>query len=288
MPASPRGAYGLSVSSPLREHPALRDLADPTGHLDLTEVAAPDAPSFALDPGRVQIVLADGSQLDAQDLGDGCYRASLGGGPAKTLDELVHPYLAPIAALVHRWRGVPALHGAALGSPLGALGLLGVRESGKSTTAAALVAAGLSLLSDDLIVVGQGRILPGPLSVDLRPAGAALLGLSGEPVRGGDRLRRLATELDMGPAATDLRVLVQLEFGPVTRIRPVPAGERLAALAPHLYWPGLGHPARDLLALAAVPQVVLERPRGEAGLTAAVSALLGLIHPNTGVWEQLL
>ena len=276
-----RGAYGLAVSAPLRDHPALRDLAEPVGFLTLDVVAEQGSSTLVLNPGRVQITLADGSQLDAEDLGDGHFRASLGGGPDKAPDELVHPYLAPIAALVHRWRGVPALHGAALGSPQGALGLLGLRESGKSTTAAALVRAGLSLLSDDLIVVDQGQVLPGPLSVDLRPAGAELLGLSGDRVRGGERLRRLAAEVEVSREATALRVLVQLEFGDVTSVRPVPAGDRLAALAPHLYWPGIGNASRDLLALAAIPQVVLQRPRGEAGLGEAVVALLDLTHRHS-------
>lgn len=269
------------MSASLRDHPALRRLGHLAGFLTLDILADPGPSVLAISPGRVQITLADGSQLDAKDLGDNHYRASLSGGPAKAPDELVHPYLAPIAALVHRWRSVPALHGAALGSPLGALGLLGLRESGKSTTAAALVSAGLSLLSDDLIVVDQGQVLPGPLAVDLRPTGAALLGLSGDPVRGGDRLRRLADELELSPAATELRVLVQLAFGPVTRLRPVPAGERLAALAPHLYWPGIGNPAIDLLSLAAIPQVVLERPRGKTGLAEAVAMLLRLIHSHS-------
>ena len=274
MADSPRGAYGLALSAPLRQHPALRDLTAPVGYLALEVVADRARPPLSIGPGRVQITLADGSRLDAEDLGQARFRARLGGGPDKAPDELVHPYLAPIAALVHRWRGVPALHGAALGSPHGALGLLGLRESGKSTTAAALVRAGLSLLIDDLIVVDQGRVLPGPLSVDLRPTGADLLGVSGERVRGGERLRHLALAADVGPASTDLRVLVQLAFGPVTRVRTVPAGQRLAALAPHLYWPGIGTGARDLLALAALPHLVLERPRGAAGLAEAVTVLM--------------
>lgn len=228
-------------------------------------------------PDRVQIGLADGSYLDAVNAGGGLYRASLSGGLPRSLDDLVHPYLAPIAALVHRWRGVPALHGAALSNSHGAIGLIGQRESGKSTTAEALIDSGMWLLSDDLIVLEEHRVLPGPLSVDLRPAGAQLLQTSGDWVRGGERLRRLAPEPSIPAGATTLQLLVHLAFGPTTRVHPIPAAHRLTALASQLYWPGIGSPARDLLELTTIPQFIIERPFGAQGLKQTLQIVNGLI-----------
>ena len=281
-PVAVRGAYGLSLPGALSPHPALREVRSPAGILRLEEAAAQelDGPETIVEPRHVRIRLADGSLLEARDLGNGTYTAALSGGATRTADDLVHPYLAPIAALVHRWRGVPALHGAAVGGPDGAVGLIGDRARGKTTTAAALVQErGLTLLSDDLIVVDHGEVLPGPLSLDMRLEGADILDGTGTLVRGGERSRRLAAPLqDDSKVSLTLKLCVHLEWGERTRVRPLPASQRLQALSPQLYWPGVGTPATDLLALVALPQVVLERPPGRAGLTEALDAIAELMR----------
>jgi hypothetical protein len=275
-----RGAYGLVLGGALADHEAFRVVRAPHGALELADFGARGEPLADLvRPGHVVVSLADGSQLEAFSDGDMRYRATLKGGPARSFDDLVHPYLAPVAALIHRWRGAPAIHGAAVSNGNGAVALIGSRGYGKTTTAAALVhERGLMLLSDDLVVVAGVNVLPGPLSLDMRPDGSKLLGLDGETVRNGERRRRLAPQLDAAAEQEiPLRLCVHLEFGDRTRVRPVSAANRLTALAAQLYWPGVGAPAMDLLSLIALPQIVLERPVGRRGLEEGMDAILATL-----------
>lgn len=89
------------------------------------------------------------------------------------------PYLLGfgLAVLLER-RGIPALHGAALGTNAGAIVLLGESQSGKSTLACAMMNAGATLLSEDMVALhrehdGRFRIHPCPDDVRLWPDSAA-------------------------------------------------------------------------------------------------------------------
>lgn len=272
-----RGAYGLCIDGSLASHPALRTLPRALGSLALRDRPHVASGREVVLDDRVELALADGSWLIAERIEGSMFEATLSGGPARSLDDLVHPYLAPIAALVNRWLGNPSFHAAVVARGDRALGLLGERGQGKTTTAAALQeGADLEVLSDDLLVLEGTHVLPGPLTLDLRPEGSALLGLSGSAVRGGTRLRRALEE----PALMQvprLEALVFLEFADKTSLTEVPVRERLACLAPHLYWPGLPYASRDLLRLAAVPSFRLGRPYGRQGLEAAVKLLRALL-----------
>src|SRR5262245_16536866 len=73
--------------------------------------------------------------------------------------DLLHPYLAPAAALVWRWRGCEAIHGGVFEGRRGAVLLLGGKEAGKSTMLAWLAAEGFAVLADDLAVIdGYGVV----------------------------------------------------------------------------------------------------------------------------------
>lgn len=221
-------------------HPALRDLDAPSGRVTIR--CASTAPEGEPSGGEwMRLDLAEGSVLDVRAAADGSYDATLAGGVTKTADDLVHPYLAPIAALVHRWRGVPAIHAGALVRSGKALALVAERGMGKTTTSARLLQdPSWSLISDDLVVVDGGRVLPGPLSLDLRPASAEVLGdLHGAVVRGGERVRHTVSDT---VSETDpvLVGCVHLVFGVTTTLRTLPVDERLRRLGAQLYWPSLG------------------------------------------------
>ena len=51
-------------------------------------------------------------------------------------DELVHPYLAPAAAVIGRWHGRESIHAGAFAVDGGVWGVVGEREAGKSSTLA--------------------------------------------------------------------------------------------------------------------------------------------------------
>lgn len=75
------------------------------------------------------------------------------------------PILGPVFGLLLHLRGLLVLHASALVLEAGAVILLGDKGAGKSTTAAAMIAADLKLMSDDLVVIrhddaGQFTVLP--------------------------------------------------------------------------------------------------------------------------------
>ena len=75
------------------------------------------------------------------------------------------PILGPVFGLLLHLRGLLVLHASALMLDAGAVILLGDKGAGKSTTAAAMIAADLKLMSDDLVVIrrddgGQFTVLP--------------------------------------------------------------------------------------------------------------------------------
>ena len=196
------------------------------------------------------------------------------GTPVRPPDaDLLHPYLAPAAALRWRWLGREVLHAGAFVSRAGAVLMLGDKEAGKSTTLAWLAEArSVPVLSDDLAVLREGRVLAGPRALDLRPTVAADSGdlaavlAHGEWVRHRQRLR-----VPLTPAPADVVVvgLVSLEWGPSVEVVPVPFAERLARIGAQRSYPGLDGDPVALLDLAAVPMVCLRRPRAPSSLPAA-------------------
>lgn len=266
-----RGAYGLEILGALGRHPALRRMVEPRASLEIRTRARSDEPGH-LGHGHLRMELADDTVLEVATVGAKAYIAWLETDRKFAPDELVHPYLAPIAALIHRWHGTPALHGAVVLKHGIAVALIAEREQGKSTTAAHLLEHEWGVLSDDLVVVEFGSVLPGPLSLDLRPEASKLLrNRRGSPVRRGERLRLLVPD-DL-PSNPTLTACVHLAFGRETSLVRMPLQARLEALSKQLYWPSLGAAPIDLLGLSSIPQFLLTRPRGPIGLKDAQFSL---------------
>lgn len=101
-----------------------------------------------------------------------------------------------LAAALHL-HGVPMLHSAVLAIDGGAIALIGAPGAGKSTTAAALVAAGFACLSDDLGALAIDRpsisVQPGYPRLRIFAESAEAAGL------GGDGLPRVFAEEVLGP-----------------------------------------------------------------------------------------
>jgi hypothetical protein len=188
---------------------------------------------------------------------------------------LLHPYLAPAAALLQIWSGAEALHAGALAAPAGAVLLLGAKATGKSTTLAWLAAErGVGVVADDLAVVVAGAVVPGPRCLDVRGSGAfdaaALPGSA--PVRGGGRVR---VGLDRVAGPLPVAGVVALSWGDSVRLTRVPPRERLGALlAQRMFTTRLPADLPAILDLAALPMLRLSRPTGAAGLAGAGDALL--------------
>jgi hypothetical protein len=190
-------------------------------------------------------------------------------------DEIVHPYLAPAAAVIGRWLGRESVHAGAVAVDGRALGVVGTREAGKSSTLAWLALSGSTVLCDDLLVIEHARALSGPRSIDLREDAAARLG-AGEPIGLTGARERWRLTLSPAPPDPELVGFVFLAWGDRVEVRSLGAAERLARLAPQR---GLRlEPTRPeaILELASRPAWEISRPRRWAALPEVGARLLEL------------
>ena len=191
-------------------------------------------------------------------------------------EELVHPYLAPGAAVLARWLGREAFHAGAVLAGGGAWAVLGDRESGKSSTLGWLAAHGHAVLADDLLVLDGQDALAGPRCIDLRPDAAERLD-AGEPL--GVVGTRERWRLRLGPLAPSapLRGWVLLDWGEDVAVDPVRGAERLTALIPHRSVRLEPPRPEALMELASLPMLRLRRPRRWDSLPHAAERLLAAI-----------
>lgn len=176
-------------------------------------------------------------------------------------DELVHPYLAPVAAVWAWWLQREAFHAGAFVHASGTWALLGDRESGKSTTLGYLATRQHFVICDDVLVLSKGQALAGPRSVDLRPDAAGRIGAGREL----DGVGRRRWRIDLEPVEPESRLAgwVYLGWGDRAEIKAVPGRQRLERLAPHR---SVRLPSSDpggFLRLAALPAWEYRRPPGE-------------------------
>jgi hypothetical protein len=171
--------------------------------------------------------------------------------------------------------GRESMHAGAFAAGGQAVGVVGTREAGKSSTLAWLAHAGVDVLCDDMLIVDGDAPLAGPRSIDLRADAAQRLGV-GEAI--GMTGARERWWLRLGPTGDRpvLRGWVFLAWGERVAVRSLPASERLPRLAGQrgLRLP----PARPdaLLELTSLPAWELSRPRDWASLPEAADRLLEL------------
>jgi hypothetical protein len=185
---------------------------------------------------------------------------------------LVHPFLAPVAAVMAHWLGRESFHAGAFATDDGAWAVIGDREAGKSTLLARLALGGTPIVCDDMLVLEKSIPLAGPRAIDLRPSAAKELGV-GEPM--GIVGARERWRLRLGPVAeAPLRGWIFLTWGQRLQLREVGPRARIERLSAQR---GLRVPARNpaaLLDLAALPSWELTRPRSWRALARSVDVLL--------------
>lgn len=193
-----------------------------------------------------------------------------------TSDELVHPYLAPVAAVAARWLGRDSFHGGAFALAGDVWGLLADREGGKSTTLAWIAAQGLPVVCDDMLVLEGGRPFAGPRVLDLRAEAAERLS-AGKYLGIVGARERWRLELGEVPPGGRFRGWIFLAWGDDVAVEPVPASQRLPRLTEHL---GLRVPPlspQRFLELAALPGWEFRRPHGWDRFEEAGSRLLAAL-----------
>jgi hypothetical protein len=249
------GAYGLRVHGLEEAERWMQEQPPAAPELDVhAAAAAADRSPSQLDGAEANLALLDGGRLRARN-GEAVVRFSLPVVPSAA--DLLHPYLAPAAALVWQWAGHEALHAGAVQVGAGALLMFGVKESGKSTLLAWLARElGLAVLTDDLAVIDGHHVLAGPRSIDLRSVGTPSAGSEPSSVRGGARTR---VSLPPAPPSTPVLGTALLEWGRQLEVTPVPAMRRIEVLAAQRTYPQLSGDPGALLDLAAHPMFIVSR-----------------------------
>ena len=179
-------------------------------------------------------------------------------------DELVHPYLAPAAAVIARWLGRESMHAGRVRRPAAARSASSAtREAGKSSTLAWLARAGVDVLCDDMLIVDGDRRSPARARSTCGPTRPSASGV-GEPIgmTGARERWRLRARPDRRPTPS-LAGWVFLAWGDAVEARRAPGARAARRGSP----PQRGlrlPPARPdaLLELTSLPAWELSRPRG--------------------------
>jgi hypothetical protein len=232
------------------------------------QLAYPGVARFLVREGR-EIVVAPEAGTDERDV-----RLSL---------------LGPVLAVLLHQRGLLVLHGSAVALGDVAVGMLGHAGAGKSTLAAAFLAAGHRPLADDLTVVDLSAsppsALPGFPQLKLWPQSVTALGGDPEalPTLGAQvvkRARRLAE--GFAPEPLPLRRLYVIADGERVEIAPLTGQEALVELVRHSFCAALlpstgqGEHFRQCAALLrALPLQRLARPKEFAALPEMIRAIEG-------------
>jgi hypothetical protein len=271
------GAYGLRLRGVEGANGLLGPAAAgwPTYELS-TCIGDPDASLQWVRPDEALVRLGGGGQVKI-DRVSGRARFTMPVRP--TAAELVHPYLAPVAAVAARWLGHESFHAGAVEVDGGAWVVLGGKGAGKSSLLALLAAHGHPIVTDDVAVLNSdGAVAAGPRLIDLRTEAAARLGV-GEPLGVVGLRERWRMHVKAVRAQVPLRGFVELAWGEGPSVGPVPPARRVARLVEHRVIHRL--PPRDpalLLELAALPMLELRRPRDWDAAAEARECLLDAVH----------
>jgi hypothetical protein len=260
---SPLGAYGIRLEGLEAAAELLVPVAQdtPLYRVESAVARAEPGPEHVDDDGAVLRLRSGGRVLIDRHAG----RARFEVPHAVRPDELVHPYLAPAAAVIGRWLGRESVHAGAIAVDGRALGVVGVRGAGKSSTLAGWALEGGDVLCDDLLVLDGRTTFVGPRSIDLREDAAAQLG-AGEAIGVTGARERWRLRLGAIGDHHDLVGFAFLAWGDEVTVRRLGVPERLERLVPQR---GLRlGPARHdaVLELATLPAWEISRPRSWAAL----------------------
>jgi hypothetical protein len=188
-------------------------------------------------------------------------------------EAVVVPHLSSAASTVALWQGREAFHAGAFIHRQGAWALLGEKGAGKTSTLAALDLLGIPVLTDDLLIYEEGRVLAGPRCLDLRREPATELGIGTDLGVVGTR-RRWRVYLSACPVSVPFRGWLVPGWADETQLEPIEPAERLPLLprfrALQVPW----ERPQALLDLAAFPAFRWTRPRAIRDLGAGAQHLL--------------
>jgi hypothetical protein len=190
--------------------------------------------------------------------------------------EIVHPLLAPVAAVMAYWLGRQSFHAGAFVAGGKVWGIVGERGAGKSTTVARLALEGVPIVCDDMLILDGHMAHVGPRSVDLRREAAGRLGV-GQYIGVVGARERWRLPVDQLPGELTLGGWIFLAWGDRLQATTISGPNRFVRLAGNR---GTRLPERSpdaLLDLASLPAWELVRPRRWSSLPEAVACLLDTV-----------
>ncbi|HEV2787053.1 MAG TPA: hypothetical protein VGV67_11725 [Solirubrobacteraceae bacterium] len=272
-PPPERGAYGFRLRGVDGAHELLVDVPAgwPALELHWRVDGGPLPASERVSEQRAELLLNAGGTVRIERDGLRAFYALPG---EVTPAALVHPHLAPVAAIASRWLGRESFHGGAVVIGDGAWAVLGDKEAGKSSMLAWLALAGHSVMADDLVVLDDGRALAGPRSIDLRAASARELGV-GEPLGRIGLRERWRLRLGPVPVQVPLRGWIVLAWGDgEPSLHALRGAARFEAILPHRAVRLLPADSSALIALSALPCYRLRRSHEWSSLAGATRLLV--------------
>ena len=268
-----RGAYGIRIVGVAAGQTMLGDARPEWPHLRLvSEFANPRAVEESVTDRRAVLRLKTGGHLTLDRQG-GVARYAV---PRLLTDEeLVHPFLAPAAAIVSHWAGRLSFHAGAFVSDGAVWAVVGDREAGKSSTLAWLALNGHEVVTDDVLVLDGGTAFAGPRAIDLREETANRFG-TGEALGVVGSRRRWRVTLPQIEGPMPFRGWMFLSWGDRLKPRRIGAADCMRRLIEGLALRRDGSDPGALLELATLPAWELQRPRDWDLLEDGVECLLGL------------
>lgn len=268
------GAYGLRLGGDSPGSELLAQVPDGAPIVTIKRRTGQKSVPNHVDESRATVPLIDGGGIEMRRADRS---ANITTPQELSDDELVHPYLAPVAAVHSHWLGRAAFHAGGIVLDGRAWGVVGIREAGKSTLLAALDDAGVTVMSDDLFVVAGSEAFAGPRTLDLRPGAAKQFRRARQLGVAGAR-ERWRLDLGAAPTAAPLAGWVVPQWGDTVRIWREPGAAAAHHIAPARSVGGIAISPQAFLEAAAKPAVVFERPRDFAALRAGSDALISSLR----------
>jgi hypothetical protein len=245
-------AFGLCIDSDL----ALPELPVDTGSASADVWIRRGEVESVLGPGDPAAFRFedDDALLSWREVGDFRVRngRAIDYAPRDGVDEALTslPLLGPVMGVLLQHRGLLTLHGSAIALDNGVAVFLGDKGAGKSTTAATLIQAGKTLLTDDIVAIEGGsplRLHPAYPQVKLTREAESAIAVCGHTMarpHPAFEKTRLLVDAPFDPAPRAPAAAFVLERGGEFRLTPLTGADALVAMMRFSYATRFG---RDLI-----------------------------------------
>lgn len=226
-----------------------------------------------LSDDRAQLWLQTGGRIEVDRR---AARAEVVAPRPLTDNDLVHPFLAPIASVVAWWHARTSFHAGAFTIDGAVWGILGDSSAGKSSLLATLARRGVGIVTDDILVVDHDQAFLGPRAIDLREDAARTLQL-GEALGMVGARERWRFRLPQVEGNLRMKGWISLEWGDQVDVGQLEPGARVLALDQSRAVRLAPDDPDEFLRLASLPGWKLTRPRDLSSLGPAADCLLEVL-----------